>query len=476
MEIFHIGAECFPIAKVGGLADVIGALPKYQNCEEHHICVVLPCYQTIIRFENDYEYVYWGKVKLGTFNFPFNVLKKVNNTLGFELYLIDIPELFDRPNIYNCNDDMERFISFQIASLDWISSLNCVPTIIHCHDHHTGLIPFMMKYCYKYEKIKKVNTLITIHNGLYQGVFSFNKLYFLPDFDLIHIHYLERWNCINSLATAIKCADRVTTVSPSYLKELNYTTNGLETLFQNVANKSNGILNGIDVDYWNPTIDRLIYFNYSFESIHEGKKTNKDYLCLRFNLDPNKPLLCFIGRLYYEKGADLLPEIINTVLFEKKAEVSILVLGHGDAEIESKLLALKKNQTYNYNVFIGYDEKLAHQTYASSDFILIPSRIEPCGLTQLYAMQYGTVPIAARTGGLKDTVFDNIDNRNGICFNQTNVDEISNAIYRALDLYNDKESMNKMRSKGMKTDYSWQRVSQKYIELYHLITTNKHES
>ena len=204
MEIFHISAECYPVAKVGGLADVVGALPKYQNNAGHLVRVVMPCYDTKFRKENEFEYVHWGHVQLGNFNFPFNVLKEKTDKLGFELYLVEIPELFDRKDVYGYLDDVERFLAFQIATLDWIIGRNDVPNVINCHDHHTGLIPFMMLYCHKYEKLRNVPSMITIHNGLYQGQFGFDKLYYLPEFDLAHVKVLEWDNCINSLAVAIK--------------------------------------------------------------------------------------------------------------------------------------------------------------------------------------------------------------------------------------------------------------------------------
>jgi starch synthase len=479
MEIFHIGAECYPAAKVGGLADVIGALPKYQNSEENQIRVVIPCYQTTFRLENDFECVHWGKLKLGTFNFSFSVQKETSNKLGFELYLIEIPELFDRPDIYNYKDDIERFLSFQIATLDWIIGRSLTPDIIHCHDHHTGLIPFMKKYCPKYEKLKDIPTLITIHNALYQGVFTFNKLYYLPEFDLINVKELEWGNCINSLATAIKCADMVTTVSPGYLNEINHSDNGLATLFQMVRHKSKGILNGIDIDVWDPNTDPMLEVNYSTATFSEGKHKNKEQLCGFFNMNPTKPLFSFIGRLYNEKGADLLPSIVLSALTTHEDEINILILGYGDVEIENKLVQLKSVFKGNYNVYIGYNEELAHKTYASSDFILIPSRVEPCGLNQLYALRYGTIPIVHRTGGLKDTIFDietNEDKGNGICYNQDSVEEICHSIKRALELYENKEIIDQIRIKGMQTDHSWKLVSQEYLELYNLTTTHRYEN
>ncbi|PKB18702.1 glycogen synthase [Flavobacterium sp. 5] len=476
MEILHVGAECYPIAKVGGLADVIGALPKYQNNTENNVNVIIPCYQTAFRLENDFDCVHSGKLKLGNFNFPYSVLKETSNKLGFNLYLIEIPELFDRPDIYNYRDDIERFLSFQIAILDWISEWITMPDIIHCHDHHTGLIPFMKKYCPKYEKLKNISTLITIHNGLYQGIFTFNKLYYLPEFDLINIKELEWGNCINSLAAAIKSADKITTVSPSYLNEINYSDNGLETLFQRVRDKSKGILNGIDTDIWDPRKDPMLESNYSISNINEGKQKNKEQLCSLFNMDPTKPLFSFIGRLYNEKGADLLPKVVPSVLTTYKNEINFLILGYGDVRIENELKQLLDEYKGNYHLHIGYNEELAHKTYAGSDFILIPSRIEPCGLNQMYAMRYGTIPIVRRTGGLKDTIIDFEDNGNGICHDQATVEDICDAIQRAVNLYSNKDIIDQIKIKGMNTDHSWEHISQEYIELYNLIIAKRHEN
>ncbi|HSD07283.1 glycogen synthase [Flavobacterium sp.] len=476
MEILHMGAECYPVAKVGGLADVIGSLPKYQNKVDNNVSVVIPSYQTIFRLNNNFECVYHGKLKLGNFNFPFSVQKETTNKLGFELYLVEIPELFDRPNIYNYRDDIERFLSFQIATLDWISERESVPDLIHCHDHHTGLVPFMKKYCPKYDRIKDIPTVMTIHNGLYQGIFTFNKLYYLPEFDLIHIKEIEWGNFINSLAAGIKCADIITTVSPSYLNEINHSDNGLETLFQRVRDKSRGILNGIDTEIWDPETDSMLDTNYSVNSINEGKKNNKAQLCSHFNMDPTKPLFSFIGRLYNEKGADLLPKTVVSALTTFKDQINIVILGYGDLEIENQLKQLLDVYKGNYHVHIGYDEELAHKTYASSDFILIPSRIEPCGLNQMYAMRYGTIPIVRRTGGLKDTIIDFEDNGNGICHDNASVDDICDSVQRAVNLYQNKEIFNRIRIKGMNTNHSWKYVSQEYVELYNLIIAKRYEN
>jgi len=470
MEIVHIAAECYPVAKVGGLGDVVGALPKYQNNAGHQVRVVIPHYDTEFINNNEFDTVYSGFVKLGNFNFPFNIQKEKTDILGFELYLVHIPELFDRNEVYGYEDDIERFLSFQMATLDWLNSRSEVPDTIHCHDHHTGLIPFMMKYAYKFEKLRSTPTVITIHNAIYQGQFGFDKLYYFPEFDLSKVTILEWDNKINSLATAIKCATVVSTVSPSFLNEINNFGYGLESLFNQVRHKSRGILNGIDTDVWNPAKDKMLFANYSSKTFEKGKQANKVKLCSQFDLDPTKLLFSFIGRLLEEKGADLLPHAAAMALSENFKEINILILGSGNIEIENQLSHLLASFKGNYNVFIGYNEALAHQIYAGSDFLLMPSRVEPCGLNQMYAFRYGTIPIVRRTGGLKDTVVDIGDDGNGICHDQASIGDVCYSIQRAINLYNDKQSFKNIRKIGMKIDHSWERVCQEYIDLYNLKT------
>jgi starch synthase len=469
MEIFHISAECYPAAKVGGLADVVGALPKYQSKVGHSVRVVIPCYDVKFTNENEFNCVHEGLVKLGNFNFPFKVLKEATDKLGFELYLIEIPDLFDRKEIYGYEDDIERFLSFQIAVLDWLTDRVGLPDVINCHDHHAALIPFMMLYASKYEKLQNTPTMLTIHNGLYQGQFGFAKLYYLPEFDLALVPVLEWENCINSLAAGIKCAWAVTTVSPNYLNELNNYANGLESLFNRISEKSKGILNGIDTEVWDPAKDKMLEKNYSINNFVKGKQENKEKLCSRFNLDPTKPLFSFIGRLLEEKGADLLPDAAILAFSEYYKEINILVLGSGNVEIETQLSQLLPSYKGNYNAFIGYDEELAHLIYAGSDFLLMPSRVEPCGLNQMYSLRYGSIPIVRRTGGLRDTVTDFGDDGNGICHIQATVGDICYSIKRAVNLYKDKESLNAIRKLGMGENHSWERVGQEYIEMYNLI-------
>ena len=466
MEIFHLSAECYPVAKVGGLADVVGALPKYLNQLGHHAKVVVPAYNNKFFQENDYDIVHQGQLKLGHFLFSYSIAKEKTNKLGFELYQIAIPELFDRPNVYSYEDDTERFISFQIAFLNWLIETNQYPDILHCHDHHTGLIPFMVQHCLNYQQLKNIPTLLTIHNGQYQGWFGYDKLHYLPTFDLSKIGYLE-WNgTINSLASAIKCAWKVTTVSPSYLDEISNHANGLENLLRWERPKSLGILNGIDTEVWNTKTDALLETNYTLKDFKKGKASNKAFLCKEFNLDSAKPLFTFIGRLVGEKGADLLPQICSVALLQHQGEINILILGSGDPNVESELLGLQNFYHGNYNAYIGYNEKLAHIIYAGADFLLMPSRVEPCGLNQMYALRYGTIPIVRRTGGLRDTVIDMGDGGFGICHNETSVFDVNHSISRAVALFQDTKKFDAIRKTIQQIDHSWDKVAEEYSTVY----------
>lgn len=440
MNIIHVSAECFPVAKVGGLADVVGALPIYQNNLGITSKVIMPYYTNAYTKKSKFDIAYKSKLKLGNISYDVQILKLRTN-LGFPLFLVKVPGLLDRKNVYSYKDDTERFLAFQIAVLDWVMKGKVKPSLIHCHDNHTGIIPFMMSHSKKYSSLKNIPTILTIHNAQYQGQFSYKKLNLVPKFNKKHIGLLDWDGLINPLASAIKCAWKVTTVSPSYLIELTQKANGLESLLLHEKSKSIGILNGIDTKVWNPETDKLIVKNYSKNTIQSGKKANKNILCKRFGLNKSKPLFSFIGRLVYEKGADLFPDIFYKALL--KNDINILVLGSGDKEVEAKLKSLNNHFKNRYNSFMGYDEELAHQIYAGSDFLLMPSRVEPCGLNQMYALRYGTIPIVRRIGGLKDTVIDIGDGGFGICHDQASVKDVCSSIVRAAVLYKDQYKFKK---------------------------------
>jgi starch synthase len=470
MEVLHLSAECYPVAKTGGLGDVVGALPKYQNALGLNAMVVMPFYDRKFVQTHQLEIVFSGTSKLGYRIFDFQILKEVDNTLGFELYLVKIPNLLDRPEIYGYPDESEQFVAFQLSVLQWIIESKKRIDVFHCHDHHSGLIPFLTQHSAKFNSLKDIPSVFTIHNAQYQGWLGWEKFYYLPEVDPIDGGLLEWGDCINPLASAVKCAWKFTTVSPSYLEELSINSNRLEFLFQLEGQKGLGIINGIDVAVWNPKTDPMINHNYSVTTVKTGKQKNKEELCKDFDLDPSKPLITFIGRLVGEKGADKLADLVKEISLRNPDEFSFLVLGSGDKEFENQLNNLK---TYikNYNCYIGYDEVLSHKIYASADFILMPSRVEPCGLNQLYALKYGTIPIVRATGGLKDTVIDFEEKGGyGIRFEHVDSLEMIVALQRAITLFKDSKKINQLRKVMMGLDFSWNKSAQEYDQLYNSLT------
>lgn len=468
MEIIHVSAECFPVAKAGGLGDVVGALPKYLNELGHEAKVVMPMYRTKFLYQNEWELVHEGSQNSGPHYFNYAVIKEKTDKLGFELYLVDINGLLDREKIYGYDDDTQRFIAFQIGVCDWLSKWSYKPDIVHCHDHHTGLIPFMFRYCYHFQKLADIPTVFTIHNAQYQGQFDWGKYYLLPPYDAYKWGMLDWDKLINPLASAIKCAWKVTTVSHSYLGELRYEANGVENLMQYEQGKSLGILNGIDADVWDPSKDNMIIKNYDDHQVKEGKRKNKKELCGMFGLDPDKPLITFIGRLVGEKAADILPDAIRSSIYHHHGNANFLVLGSGESDVENRLEEVKHQFGGYVNTYIGYNESLSHLMYAGADFLLMPSRVEPCGLNQMYALRYGTVPMVRSTGGLKDTVKDFGDWQGyGIRFNNATVGDITYSVGRAIDLYyNKKDLYTWMRSYMMHIDHSWDASAGEYIKVY----------
>lgn len=461
-HLLHVSAECYPIAKVGGLADVVGALPKYQANLGFTSHVIMPYYNNAFAKENTFKEIYAAPIILGQEKIDCRILQLTNNPLGFELFCVDIPNLLYKDYVYSY-DDTARFLAFQIGVLNWILSLkNNKPDCIHVHDHHTGLIPFMLSHCSTYESLKEIPTVLTIHNAQYQGWFSHDVSHLIPSFSTSKTGLLDWDNSINPLACAIKCAWKVTTVSPSYMIELQQKANGLENLLASERAKCVGILNGIDEHVWNPETDAYLIKNYKKSTLISGKKANKKWLCEQFDLDPKKPFFAFIGRLVGEKGTDLFPEAFKKALQEN--DISILLLGSGHTETEEKLMALKTQE--NFNAFIGYDEKLSHLIYAGADFLLMPSRVEPCGLNQMYALRYGTVPVVHKIGGLKDTVIDIDENGFGICHDEVTVTSILEAIQRATTFYNQKKDFIKNAKRIMDINHSWNHSAQEYVTLY----------
>jgi starch synthase len=323
----------------------------------------------------------------------------------------------------------------------------------------------MIENCPEFSSLKGVKTIATIHNGEYQGMMSWEMARYLPSFD----HYkwgLMDWNgLINPLASMIKCANAFTTVSQGYLEELYVSFHGLESLVRDEFGKAYGIINGIDTEVWNPETDPMLDFNFNSKNAVAQKKKGKEKLCKEYGLKPELPLFAFIGRFATEKGADLIPDIVWRSIKQSYGALNIMVLGSGNSYIENKL----KEYDYTYTNFaldLGYKEHLSHKIYASADFLLMPSRVEPCGLNQMYSMRYGTVPIVRYTGGLRDTVEDISTGGAGINFTYPGVDDAIHAMNRALMLYNQKDVMENLIHANMNFDFSWEKSAEKYIALY----------
>ena len=463
MAIIHVAAECFPVAKVGGLADVVGALPKYQNKTNEKAKVIMPFYNLPYTNKHTFTTIYEDELPLNGSNYTFKVLTLSKKT-DLTIFFIDIPELLYTDYVYS-HEDTVRFLAFQIAVLKWIVTWETKPSIIHIHDHHTGLIPFMMTQSYQFADLKAIPTVFTIHNAQYQGWFSHDRVGLIPKFDFAKVGLLD-WNGeINPMAAAIKCAWAVTTVSPSYMYELKQKANGLENLLQYESGKCVGILNGIDTDVWNPETDEYLKKNYKISNAISGKKANKNHLCDQYGLDKNKPLIAFIGRFVHDKGCDLFAEVLNDNL--NNLDCSILILGSGDPKIQEDLTNLNEKWKGQYQYVSGYNEALSHVIYAGADFLLMPSRVEPCGLNQMYSLRYGTIPIVNSVGGLKDTIVDyREENGFGIVMHEVTVSTIKTALEEAVQLYHHSMVIKRIKNQIMKIDHSWLASAKEYQKLY----------
>ena len=466
MRIFNLSIECYPVAKVGGLADVVGALPKYLNkMEGVEASVIMPWYNKPFVHDHSFELVFDGWIHQHNETFQVMVMKERSNVLGFDLYLVKIPGLLDRDNPYGYWDESQQFLAFQHGVLHWLSAMKIRPDILHCHDYHTGLVPFMVENSPEFSFLKGVKTIGTIHNGEYQGQMSWQMAKYLPWFDGSKRGLLDWDGFINPLASMIKCCHEFNAVSGGYMAELFENFRGLESLVQQEHQKAHGIINGIDTEVWDPMTDSFLDFNYAQKDAAKGKLKNKIELCEEYGLDPKLPLFSFIGRFAVEKGADFLPEIVRKSIQETFGAINIIILGSGEKGIEYQLSDLSYHFS-NFALDLGYKEYLSHKIYASSDFLLMPSRVEPCGLNQMYAMRYGTVPIVRYTGGLRDTVEDISTGGNGLNFTEASADAAVHGIHRALHIYYQKDLMKDLVQSNMSLDFSWEKSAETYLDLY----------
>lgn len=467
MKVIHLSVECYPIAKVGGLADVIGALPKYQRKLGVDAQVVMPWYDKPSLQQFDLEKVAEGVFLQGSQSLTYSVYTIAEHHLGFPIYLIKVPGLLDRNEVYGYADEGEQWIAFQHAFLHWILTDNIRPDVINCHDHHVGLIPFLLQYGNDFRELSYIKTLFTIHNGQYQGWMNWNKGILLPGFDTWKWGLLDWSGVINPFSSAIRCCDAFSTVSEGYLEELSQECKGLEQLFIDESSRGFGIVNGIDSDVWDPSSDPLIPYHYSNTTVKTGKRKNKEAFCKKANLPSDSLLLTYIGRFAEEKGADILSEVIRNFYSKNEKKLIIFILGSGNEQIQQDLELLCQSYPNKVSAFFGYNETLAHEAYAASDLILMPSRVEPCGLNQLYALKYGTIPVVRGIGGLKDTVIDISEPKGyGFVFKEFEVDKIVETIERAVEFSLDEKKWVSIVKQSMALDYSWDKSAKKYIELY----------
>ncbi len=499
IQVLHISAECYPAAKTGGLGDVVGSLPKYMTQAGVLSAAVIPKYSLKWIQGREWITVYSGAIRSDWRTIHFSVQQEKSNALGFPFFVVDIPGLYDRPGIYNdpggwaYGDEIERYLVFQQAVLQWVISFpeQERPRVLHCHDHHTGLIPFMTKFSPDFRPLSETPTVFTIHNGQYQGAFSWKNHNLLPYYDAWARSYLD-WNgAVNPMASAIKCAWAVTTVSESYLYELHENSLGLEPLFRLEWQKQWGIINGIDAQVWDPATDAALQFRLEEDSqqskvkgqgsivnsqqsidIQSFKQKNKRVLCEWFGLPEHLPMVSFIGRMVGEKGSDLLPDAYRTYI-NAGGSATFLVLGTGEAWTQNEFRAMSHQYPGRVNAVIDYNEALAHQIYAGSDFLIMPSRVEPCGLNQMYAMRYGTIPIVRSIGGLKDTVPDIAEpdgTGRGIRFDQVTVSDIGHAIHRGAAMWhNEPGIVALLRKRIMAVDFSWENTVGRYFSVYQQI-------
>lgn len=481
MNILFAASEAYPFIKTGGLGDVIHSLPKALSKLGNDVRLVLPAYRDVLAsVDSIQELGHWSLPGMGGAMHHVRLLQAHEDVLGDYLYLIDVPSLFDRPGNpylhadgYSWPDNAERFTVFSraVAQLaDGLPGTGWKPDVIHCHDWQTGLVPAFVSLSDASPVI-----VFTIHNLAYDGYFSqqdflsldLPPLWWSPD-------YVEFYGGFSMLKAGMIFSDHVTTVSSTYAKEICTPKFGyrFEGVLSSLGDKLTGILNGIDLDTWNPKTDKYISQNYSVNDKDIiGKLANKRSLLKDTGLPvTNNPLLGFIGRLVEQKGVDLIisaiPELFNTT------QAVMVVLGSGHMAYEAELLELAARYPKRLHVHIGYSESLAHQIEAGSDLFMMPSRFEPCGLNQMYSLRYGTPPVVNYTGGLADTVVDvtsaTMSNKtaNGFVFYNADDEAFFSALKRAMAIYKRPRLWQQICRTAMREVLGWDSSAKRYLELY----------
>ncbi|HJX83232.1 MAG TPA: glycogen synthase GlgA, partial [Candidatus Angelobacter sp.] len=474
MNIVFAASECVPFSKTGGLADVIGALPKALVELGHAVSVYLPKYkQTKLT---------GAKVLLPSVTIPFDdeyrfcSVRDGGKHAGVQFYFIDYPAFFDRDGLYGTSagdysDNAERFALYCRAVLE-ASKILGVPEIFHCHDWQSALVPILLKTSYADDPVfRNTATVFTIHNLGYQGLFPPDTLPLLMlPWDLFTMSKLEFWGKVNFLKGALVFSDHLTTVSRKYSQEIQNSEYGfgLEGVLRSRAGQLTGILNGVDYDEWNPEKDPFIARRYSRNNL-EGKKDCKRDLLREFRIadaNPDLPVIGVVSRFVAQKGFDLIAEVANEL---ERAPAVFTVLGSGDKVYEDLFRRLGREFPGKFAVEITYDNALAHKVEAGADMFLMPSRYEPSGLNQMYSLKYGTVPIVRATGGLDDSVLQwntAPSAGTGFKFSAYSGAALLSSIRDALQTFNDKAAWKKLMLNGMNKDFSWSASANEYVKIY----------
>ena len=475
-SVAFIGSECYPFVKTGGLGDVMSALPKSLAKLNIDVKVIIPRYKCIPqKFQEKMEYRGSFDMNLCSDGKQYYVGIMEYQEDGVVYDFIDNDEFFSWGNPYtNLIDDIPKFCYFAKAALAALNYLNWTPDVVHCHDWQAALVPLYLRTCFQDTDVGRAISVLTIHNLKFQGIYDRKKIQYwsgLPDYVFNKDCMIQNWLDANMLKGGIAYSNKVTTVSNTYAWEIQTEEYG-EGLAEHLRyhnNKILGIVNGIDTDIWNPATDKLLAADYDEKSAIKNKKINKKALqeSLGLDVDEHKMVIGLISRLTNQKGLDLVNDVIPGIMDE---HTQVVVLGTGDSQYENTFRYYENKYKGNFCAYIAYNENVAHNIYAGCDALLVPSRFEPCGLTQLIAMRYGAVPIVRETGGLKDTVqpynmFENIGN--GFTFDRYESGLLYDAINRAKTLYfENRKSWDDMVIRDMNKDVSWEKSAKQYKDMY----------
>lgn len=475
MKVLFASAEVAPFSKAGGLSDVIGSLPKYLE-NDAEIAIFTPlhgCIDTkkygITELENSEMWISFGG-QPQKFRLFMTKLPNTNINVFFvhnDWYFTCFKEVY--PKWLDTRYEHERYVAFSLATLEYAKQLNFRADVIHSNDWHTAMIPLYIKANYKFDEFwSRTKNVFEIHNLAYQGVWFEDILDFA---NMRKDIVFNEWGCehygkVNWMKGALNYSDKIVAVSPKYAQEIltEEFGEGMDYTLRGHTDKLVGILNGIDYDVFNPKTDKNLAKNYDVKSL-ENKEENKKQICEYFGLkyNPERPLIALISRLVSQKGIDLIRQVENEL---KNMNADFVFLGSGDSSYENLLIWLSNN-TSNIRAYIGYKADLANQIYAGSDFFLMPSKFEPCGLSQLIAMRYGSLPIVRATGGLDNTVIGYpLDNSTGFKFWGYDGWQMKEAIDCALGVYHDKYTFNSMRKSAMQSDFTWKKSAEEYLKLY----------